>query len=201
MRYSRYCHAILVAILTLTLGCAAYNASSLSRLDASFAPYAEEIDQVNLAARKLTVADTKKYLDRDVIAKGYQPVQLSIDNQSNMHIVFSPNRVSLPCARPEEVAQKVHTSTAGRILAWGIPGLFIWPFLIPAVVDGIGSSNANKKLDADFAAKSFGETVVQPKSFHEGLIFVPTASFTESFTVTLMDRDTKDTMPFQVTAK
>ena len=192
---------LIITVGTLILGCASYRPDSLPRLDAEFAPYVEEIDQVTVAAKKLTNAECKKYLDRDVIIKGYQPILVSIDNQSESAIVFSPNRVSLPCADPDDVARRVHTSTAGRVVAWGIPGLFLWPLLIPAVVDGIGSSNANRDLDADFSAKSLGETIIQPKSAHEGLLFIPTEAFTPSFELTLLERDSKRQLEFTVAAK
>lgn len=192
---------LILTLGTLVLGCASYRPDSLPRLDAEFAPYVEEIDQVTVAAKKLTREECRKYLDRDVVTKGYQPVLVSIDNQSDSPIVFSPNRVSLPCANPDDVARRVHTSTAGRVCAWGIPGLFLWPLLIPAVVDGIGSSNANRDLDADFSAKALGETVVQPKSSHEGLLFIPTKAFTTGFELTLLQRDSRKQLQFNVVAK
>ena len=195
------CQTFAVLLGALIVSCASYRPDSLARLDAGFAPYAEEIDQVTVAAKKLTTAESKKYLDRDVIVKGYQPVQLSIDNRSAVTILFSPDRVSVPCAKPEDVARRVHTSTVGRVFAWGVPGLILWPFLIPAIIDGIGSSNANKDLDTDFAAKSLGQMAIEPKSFHEGLLFIPTEAFVSSFRVTLLERESKRELEFTVKAE
>jgi hypothetical protein len=190
----------LICIAFLSVGCASYKPDSLARLNPEFAPYVEEIEGVTVAARKFTTQDSKSYLDRDVIVKGYQPVQLAIDNRSTKTFLFSTSGVSLPCARPDDVARKVHTSTVGRVFAWGIPGLIIWPLIIPAIVDGIGSSNANSELDKDFSAKALNEVVVQPASFVEGLLFIPTESFVENFQVKLVDRDTKKVLEFNVEA-
>jgi hypothetical protein len=194
--------SVLVLVVTaFLLGCASYRPDSLPRIDSEFAPYVESVDQVTVSAKLLTKAECKQYLDRDVIVKGYQPILVSIDNQSDSPIVFSPSRVSLPCANPNDVAKRVHTSTSTRVVAWGVPALFIWPLLIPAIVDGIGSSNANRDLDTDFAAKALGEVVIQPKSSLKGLLFVPTESFTPGFELTLLDRDSKKQLEFNVAAK
>jgi hypothetical protein len=108
---------------------------------------------VKVAAKAFDKMDCKRYLDRDVIKKGYQPVQLFIQNNSDKNYLLSLNRLSLPYVRPEEVARTVHTSTMGRILGYGIPGIVIaWPLIIPAVVDGVKSSEANEALDKDFYA-------------------------------------------------
>ena len=174
-------HLTTVSLIFLSVGCASYNPDSLTRLNSEFAPSVEEVEHVVVAAKKFTSEDSKKYFDRDVIRKGYQPVQISIDNHSDRPVLFSSTRVSLPCANPDDVAREVHTSTVGRVFAWGIPSLIVWPLLIPAIVDGIGSSNANKELDTDFSAKALNEVVVQPMSFCEGILFILYTTFFYNF--------------------
>ena len=61
--------------------------------------------------------------------------------------MFSPEGLSVPVCSPEEVADKCHTSTAGRATAYGVGALFLWPLAVPAIVDGVRSHEANVKLD------------------------------------------------------
>ena len=163
-------------LLALLCGCASYNAASLNTLSTDIVKSSDSNDNLMVVAKAFDKRDCKTYLDRDVIGKGYQPVQLLIQNDSAKNYSFSLSGISLTCARPEEVARKVHTSTVGRAVGYGaaslifwplaIPAvvgitasyvatsLIIWPLAIPAIVDGVKSSNANEALDKDFLAKT-----------------------------------------------
>lgn len=124
-----------------------------------------------------------------MIAKGYQPIQLTFRNNTDKRYVFSSRDVSLPCAHADEVARTVHTSTVGRVAGYSVGGLFVWPLFIPAVVDGIKSSNANTALDKDFDEKAKDSFLIAPHSYSKTLIFVPKAHFSPVFDISLLDEE------------
>lgn len=123
---------------------------------------------------------------------------ITIRNETDNEIAFSPEGVSLSVSSPEEVAEKCHTSTAGRAAAYGVGALFIWPLAIPMIVDGAKSYDANTKLDQDFSAKNIDNVVINPHSSHKGVIFIPNKEYQESFTVKLLDRKTKQNLEYHV---
>ena len=180
---------IFLLIVGITNGCASYKAQTLPILQPDFAPYSKTVDGVTLSVKKFTAHDSKRYFDRDLIAKGFQPIQLTINNDTNKYIMFSAQGINLPTVPAQDVADEAHTSTTGRAAAYGVAGLFIWPLLIPAVVDGVGSSNANAKLDRDFDAKTAQQLVVQPYATHNGVIFIPTSEYNDAFRVILLDKE------------
>lgn len=190
MKHSQLSVLAVASVLILLSGCASYQAASLNTLSSdamvSGMPGREEIVVVAKAFNK---ADCKRYLDRDVIAQGYQPIQLYIENKSDKNYAFSLSRVSLSCASPEEVAEKVHTSTVGRATGYGVGALFLWPLAIPAIVDGVKSSQANDALDIDFSSKAARDQVIQPHAYFNKLLFVPSNEYQPAFTVTLMDQN------------
>jgi hypothetical protein len=193
--------AISSALIFLT-GCASYRASSLDHLHSNTASQPAPYSGVMITAKAFNSMDCKRYLDRNVLREGYQPVQLFIQNNSNKSYLFSLNRISLPYAIPEQVASTVHTSTMGRILGYGIPGVIIaWPLIIPAVVDGIKSSEANAALDIDFYAKSAKQSeIVGPHSYLNKLIFVDRSSYQSQFSLTLIDQDSNKEEIFTIAA-
>ncbi|HBL98741.1 TPA: hypothetical protein DDZ86_03805 [Candidatus Dependentiae bacterium] len=152
----------------------------------------DNTEYVSFAHRVFSRHDCKKYLDRNVIARGYQPVHITVSNHSNRYLYFSTSHFSFPCADVECVAHSVHTSTAGRAVGYGVAGLFIWPFLIPAIVDGVGSAEANQALDADFERKSVEDQEMRPFSVLNGLFFVPVEYFTPKFSLFLVDVKTRE---------
>lgn len=179
-------------------GCASYRAMPLNNMCTDLTCY--PVTDIVMSAKAFGKRDCKRYLDRDVISKGYLPVQLTIENRSDRNYFFALNRVSLPCARPEEVAEQVHTSTVARAAGYGAAALIFWPFAIPAVVDGVKSAQANDALDDDFCTKSAKDQIIAPHSHVNMLMFVPMQCYNSTFHVTLVDLKNNQPRKFAVKA-
>lgn len=195
--------AAALSIAAVLSGCASYNASPLKSLDSdtiiTHIPPAEINDHVIVRARAFTKDDCKKYLDRNVIAEGYQPIQLYIQNNSERNFIFSLNRITLPLARSEEVANKVHTNTVGRIVGYGAAAVFTCGlFAIPAIVDGVKSANANEALDHDFSMKVATDQVIPGHSYFNKLIFVSRSEYQSLFSITLIDQESRKPKTIEV---
>lgn len=175
----------------LLSGCAKYRAQPLDRLSTCVPD--EKGPLITFAHKVLNKAECERYLGRDVLAKGYQPIHITFSNNTNRYINFSKANISIPCVHVGEITRKVRTSTAARASIYGVASaLFFWPLAIPAVVDGVGSSRANKRLNADFARKELRDQIVSPLSTINGLIFVPVENFDPEFKITLIDADNHD---------
>ena len=179
-------------------GCASYQPAPMTSLQPEFAPYSETVENVTLACKPLSRAECKRFFDRDIIDKGYQPVQMTIVNDSSRYILFSNQGISIPVCSPQEVAEKCHTSTVGRAAGYGVAGIFIWPLLVPAVVDGVSSSQANTKLDRDFNEKNIEQMVINPYATHNGIVFFSKSEYQDSFFVRLVDKETTQKLEFYV---
>jgi hypothetical protein len=125
--------AILLLSLFFLAGCASYKANDLGSL-AGHVSFDSSIEGVYWAAKAFNKNDCKQYLDRDVIRKGYQPVQLYIKNHSTKFYSFSPDRVSIPIANPLDIAKRVHTSTVGRAGAYTAAVFTSGYFAVPAAM-------------------------------------------------------------------
>ena len=196
MLLNRWIRLVIVLVFMATFGCAGYKAVTMPRLQPEFALNSQKQNDVIVAIKIFSREDCKRYFDKDLITEGYQPIQIAIDNQSKNYYLFSKNGISLPTVPPEEVAQKAHRSTVGRATGYGVAGLFIWPLLIPAVVDGVGSSKANTQMDIDFASKGLQDAVIQPYVVANGVIFVPTSEFRSNLQINIIERDTKEKLTF-----
>lgn len=191
---------IFLAGMILT-SCASYNASPLCSPTLDLIQMAPINGDVMVVAKEFTHDDCNRFLDRDVIEEGYQPIQLYIQNESDKAYFFYLNQISLPTAIPAEVARTVHTSTAGRVAGYAVGSLFLWPLIIPAVVDGIKSSEANKALDNDFINKAARDQVIFPHSRFNSIIFVPTQNYQENFKITLVDQKSSETKTFDLVSR
>ncbi len=161
-------------------GCASYRASALANLSEDLlAKYPSQVAGVEVTAKAFTQDDCKRYLDRDVLSKGYQPVQVFIQNNSNKSLYFSLRRVSLPYARPEEVVKSVRPPMIVRIAEH--------------IADRNGEKLArvNQSLDDDFCSKAAKDQTLSPHSYINALIFIPVSRYSNQFTITLIDYETR----------
>jgi hypothetical protein len=189
-----------VLLMSVLTSCASYRAFPLSDLSHEMIQFDSPVADVHVIAKAFTQNDCREFLDRDVIAEGYQPIQLYVRNKSDRSYLFSLNRISLPVARPAEVARSVHTSTINRAVGYGVGALILWPLAIPAVIDGVMSSQANDELDNDFIAKAAKDQIIFPQSRLNAVIFVPMHSYQNAFTLTLCDADSKAFKTFDLIA-
>lgn len=171
--FQTYVRPYVYSTLILLTGCASYNSSTLPVLSSHDALYFDSEPQILVSWKIYNARDCENYLDRNILSEGYIPVQLTVRNQGNDPLYLSAHNFSVPLCSSREVASKAHTSTGGRIAAWGVGGLFFFPLMIPAVVDGMKSVQANTDLDADYAAKTLKEQVIQPHSLFNGIVFIP----------------------------
>ncbi len=188
---------LVVGAIALSItSCAKYRSQPLTKQYISHD--GQPAQPVSVSVKKFTVSDCKEYLGRDVIKKGFQPLQITVYNNTDQFLLFSKDGMTLTVASPEEVSKTVETSTVGRATGYGVAGLFIWPLLIPAVVDGVKSSKANTQLSKDYAQKAINNMEIIPYATATGIVFVPVSQMRENFTITLVNRDTHEKYAFPI---
>lgn len=189
-------YLLTLSTMIVMTGCASYRANTLSMLPEENSIESKQNSDVLVSWKAFDKHDCKTYLDRDVLSEGYIPVQLTIRNNSNDPMYLSPNNFNHPLSSVNQVANTVHTNTSGRIVAWGLPGLFFFPLLIPAFVDGIKSNNANEALDADYATKALSEQTIQPHSSFNGVVFIPKENSIQKIEMFLVNLRTNEKVAF-----
>jgi hypothetical protein len=193
----RICTIFLTLISFALTSCARYSAKPLAELHPKL--YVTDNEEIFVACHALTRAECRAFFDRDIIGQGYQPVQIAITNKSGATYVLRRESLSLVTAPPEHVASLVYTSTVGRVVAYGIGGLFFFPLWVPAIVDGYGSAEANRKLDADFREKSLQEVqLIPPRSVLSKVVFVPMNQREREVRLSLVDAMSDDTVDIDV---
>ena len=157
---------------------------------------------VTLSAHAFTEQDCRYYFSRRMLSKGYQPIQLSFKNNSNKTYVLDTRDISVSLERVHRVAKDCHLNTAGRVASWGVASLFLWPFLIPTVVDGVKASKANKKLDRDFERRALdvGSKIhIYPQESVHKIMFVDQQNYRQKFDVILRSEENSlDSIKFNV---
>lgn len=159
--------------------------------------------------KPLTNQESRKYLDRDWISKGYQPVQIAIENISSDPMQFTKEGLSLPVASKEMIKALAHRNNklkattigapSATMLSLGLIGLLAAPAafgLILLVPIGLGSAGmhtassllkADAKLDHDYDTKCLHDGVIPPRSVLEGVVFIPKKEYHDKFMLKVVD--------------
>ncbi|HCJ12613.1 MAG TPA: hypothetical protein DHV51_05990 [Opitutae bacterium] len=192
---------LLLCLIGLSLvGCASYKPVAITPLKKETSHYTCEKENIEVMVCTLNSEESKKYFDRDIIEIGYQPIQFTVSNKGNEPIVFNHQNIGLVIENAQVVADKAHTSTAGRATAYGVGALFLWPLAIPAIVDGCGSSKANDQLDKDFNDKAGKvKAKIAALGSYTTIVFVPTEKYAANFPVALLFKKDKRPVSFDVT--
>jgi hypothetical protein len=140
-----------------------------------------------LKCKVFSAEECMGYLGKDVISAGYQPLHITIENNSERFFSFSSRNISFKTISPEIVAQSVYSNTTKRIVGWGIAGLFIPLLWIPGIVHAGSSYTTNEKITQDFQIKAATDRILAPNTKIDGLLFVDIADFNTSWTLLLTD--------------
>ncbi|MFA5336320.1 MAG: hypothetical protein WC324_05305 [Candidatus Omnitrophota bacterium] len=189
--------AVFCLVVSLFLeGCASYRGGLLPSKDVMNYEKKQVQKEVYVVADFLDTKETKQIFQFDLQSRGIQPVFIIMDNRSLVTYDFKKSDLNKQVMSSQEVADKCKFNTAGRATAYGVAGIFIWPFLIPAVVDGVGSSEANRKIEDDYAFKELQDGRLTPNALMNGIVFVPKMKEGEDFTIRLKDMETFEILRF-----
>lgn len=181
----------LAAIFLLTTGWERYQFHPLKPVTAELLPtFSLNHHRLNVVAKAMNSDESKQNFGHDLISRGVQPLQLSIQNNTPNEYSLCPSSVDLPRVEASRVAFKVTKAAIPRGIAYKIASLFFWPFMIPSTIDSIRVLTHHHSLKKDLMAKSMRDEVVAPYSTFHRVLFVPKDEFKETFKVTLIDLDT-----------
>ena len=186
-----------IAITVILLsGCASYNATRMPSADVMSFSNHQETDNLYVVAKFFNSKESKDVFGVSDVYKKYQPIYIAIDNKTKDTYEFNKNMLNITSIPTDEVAEKCGFNTAGRAAAYGVPGLLIWPLLIPAVVDGVGSSQANDKMQRDYSNKEINNGRIAPSGNLNGIMFLNKMKNGEELIIKLKNVDTGEIKAF-----
>lgn len=155
---------------------------------------------LDIQAKAYDEHESQAYLSKNLQDMGFQPVQVTIQNNTAHTFLLSSQGVDLPNATTNKVSACVTARAIPRSIAFKVAGLLFWPFLIPATVDSMLTIKSHIKMKKDYHAKSIkeeGESIIPYSTVHR-ILFVPSDQYSDTFTLHLKDQKTGYFHPFTV---
>lgn len=181
--------SLVVASVMVLGGCAKYKPKALAK------PVAETVENNNIkaSAQLLSKSDCRYYFSRNIGKKGYQPVQLYVQNNSDQAVVLDTSSINMPVENKDHVASLLHLDMTPRVAGWGIATLFVWPFIIPTIVEAVKVPKANRALDDDFESRALdmnSRVSIKPHSTLNKVFFVRKENVSDVLEFDLKDTET-----------
>jgi len=155
---------------------------------------------VHISAKIYDAKESKAYLDRNLLQVGYQPVQVTIQNNTEDTYILSKEGLEMSSSTSSEVAGSVTRTAIPRSIGFKVAGFFFWPLIIPGTIDSIITFKAHLQMKRDYHAKSIkdeGELLTPYSTVHR-VIFLPSNQTPEEFTLHLQNQKSNQLHPFTV---
>lgn len=191
----------ITAVMCLFCEMERYNYHALAPLSTTMT-FSKEEEGIQVFAKVYTAEESKSYLQRDLLMRGYQPIQITVHNNTSKPWVLYPEGIDLPVVTSKRVASLIIRSALPRSIGLKIASFFFWPFTIPSTIDSIRTLKAHKKLKRDLAAKSIKpqSESVPAYSIVNRVFFVKLKDYPGKFSITLMDQETEELKEFPIKA-
>ena len=175
-------------LLAILPNCARYNPKELIRPKNSNS----KINKDGLVASKkvLTENECKKYFNRKLLARGFQPVQLFIKNKTNKTYTLKAEDINAELIPVKRVSRKMHRNVGWKATKYFIIGGPIW-----AALEGYSSHEVNGKINSDLEERAIEENSkfkIKPNRILNKVFFVRKSKSIEDFNIKLIDSETKE---------
>jgi|GEM_PF-971924 len=153
MKFNKYIFLIIIQILSTSLIIdARYQSVPLPSVPLK--NNHSEKTPISFEYKSFTKKDCKKYLNsKRIINKGYQPIQITITNNSDNDIVISPENFSKSSVNALEVSEMLHRNNVARGLGLATPGIIVGvPVTAISVMTGAMAAAMSSNIDATLCA-------------------------------------------------
>ena len=143
------------------------------------------LDSISFSYRLFTAKECKESLNaKNLIKKGYQPIQITVTNKSDKNISISSKNFSLPCVSVDEITEVLYQSRKKQSRNLGIAGCFVggWTLIVPSIVRSYGADDYHDEMHKNLTEKSLSATVLSGATV-SGLIFVKRSDFRSDFSL------------------
>lgn len=153
---------------------------------------------VIVEAKAYSGIESQKYLHRNLPSRGYQPIQISIQNNTPQTFALCSQSIDLPLTSEKQIAKGVFIEGIPRSIGFKIASLFFWPLMIPGTIDTMVTMKCHQKLKRNLTTKSVKDyqEIILAYSTVNRIIFVKAEDCQPHFHVSLVDQETWKTYHF-----
>lgn len=193
-----FCVIFLISSLFFITQYHAHHPSALTYIGSVAEPFREK--GVHISAKAYDAHDCKAYLNQDLTQLGFQPLQITIQNNTDKIYGLSTRGLETKFTEGKNVAGYVTRTAIPRAIGFKVAGFFFWPFIFPSAIDTMITLKSHQRMKKDFSIKSLKdreEWILQYSSIHR-IIFLPGSQVPEEISLSLTEYQTGKQSSFLV---
>ncbi|MEW6101861.1 MAG: hypothetical protein AB1481_06175 [Candidatus Omnitrophota bacterium] len=193
------CVILSLAMLLSSFGCASYRPAGSPSEDISFYPNKKEQAGLSIAIKLLDAKETRGTFKRNIHKKQVAPAFIIIKNDSQNVYKLKKGLNEQGLFSANEVADKGKFQVFWRAALFSpfIISIILWPLLLPAIVGGLGTVNANKSMREDYVNKEISDEEIHPGESLAGFLYFDSGSISKGLRIELTDVVTKEPIVFE----
>jgi hypothetical protein len=154
----------------------------------------QTIKKVLVRTKLLRDFECSYYFDNRLVSHNIQPIQLYIQNDSDVYYVLNASDISLPLLGKRDVGAVLYKNILGRSVVWLTGTIaFLWQFFLPVwFLDTLFCLQANKEIASDITGIWINpkqKLVIAPHSRTHKVLFVSLEKFHHHMTLSLKEQD------------
>lgn len=154
--------------------------------------------EIVLSIKPLTPEESEKYFQNDLKDLGYQPVQVTIENQSQDPYQIEIDSINVEMATAKQVAKAAKRSSIPGSIGFKVAGFIFWPFSIAGAFHGLQSIKAYDQFKESLEVKMIKEETVAPYTIMNRVICIPVSSSIDYLEISFVNQSTLEMKKFHI---
>ena len=150
-----------------------------------------------VTSKAVSSAQSKLILQRDLPSRGYQPIQISIQNNTPKSYRLNVDNLTGLRIPSQTLANDVFKEALPRSIGLKIASFFFWPLAIPSAIDGIHTMHTYSSLKSDYLAKELRNEVIPPYATVNRILFVKASPNQPTYPIQLIDTKSGETLTYR----
>lgn len=149
-----------------------------------------------VTSKAVSQEESKLILQGDLISQGYQPIQISIQNNTPKTFVIHTDNLATIQVPSQTLANEFLTSSIPRSIGLKVASFFFWFLAIPSTIDTIYTMNAYHSLKRDYLAKELRNEQIPPYATVNRILFIKADQCKPPFPIKLIDKHSGEELIF-----
>ncbi len=159
------------------------------------------VNDVSVRVRLLRDFECVSYFGKRLVSKGLQPIQLYIQNASNIEYTLNGEDIDLPLCGKRTVGRHLYNKIIGRSIAWAFGTLIIfWELFLPIwLIDSLYSINHNQKIYRNIEKICINpkeQVIIPPQSKVYRVLFVKAEKYNHRISMIIRDNEESKQLVF-----
>ncbi len=190
---------VLVTGIILSTGCGYHRPQAV--LTPPTEGQEKTIEKVLVRIKPLRDFECSYYFDNRLVSRGIQPIQMSIQNDSEKYYVLNGQDISLPLLGKRDAGAVLYKNIVGRSVIWLLGTAIFWKLFLPVLlVDTLFCLQANKEISNDISSMCINpkqKLVIAPRSKIHKVLFVSVEKYHHHMTIVLKEQESNNEIAFR----